>query len=318
MRTGAATGRTGHVHEALLHRSDREFLDVSVPFLRGGVAAGEPTVVALGAGKVDLLRSTLGREARSLSFLPSGAQYVRPSGAIGAYRDLFARHVRDGARQVRVLGALPAAATAATWAWWARYEAGVNLAYDEFPVWSMCTYDARTVREEVLDDVRRTHPYLATAAGQVANPDFVAAAEFLSRPAGGVDPIESTPPLVELVDPVPADARRAADEAARASGCTGTEVRDFVASVSEVVTNALGHGTPPVLLRVWSAADRLVATVTDQGRGPREPTAGLVRAAGSTSSGTGLWLAHQSCAHVVLGTDPDSFTVRLVVGQPRL
>lgn len=315
MSHGAVAGHTGHVHEALLYGSDQELLAGAVPFLRDGLAAGEPTVVSMGEERAAILREGLGGDARHVSFLPGDGQYSRPSMAIGAYRDLFSRHARAGARQVRVLGALPAAATAATWPWWARYEAAVNLAYDEFPVRTMCSYDTRTVRDEVLDDVRSTHPYLTTAAGRAANPGFVPAEEFLARPPGGVDPLEATPPFAELVDPVPAAARHAARDAGGASGCTAPEVRDFVAAVSEAVTNALSHGRPPVLLRLWAAADRLVATVSDQGTGPRDPLAGLVRGSASARSGVGLWFAHQSCDHVVLGNDPEAFTVRLVVGE---
>lgn len=312
MSTGV---RAGHTHEALLYRSDEEFLDRTVPFLRDGLAAGEPTVVSLGEERGALLRDGLGDDAARVSFLSGGAQYHRPSSAIDAYRDLLSRHVLAGAPQVRVLGELPAEATVATWSWWARYEAAVNLAYDAFPVRTMCSYDARTVRGEVLDDVRSTHPYLSTPTGSAVNPDFVAAEEFLARPAGGVDPLEATPPSAELVDPQPAAARSAAREAGGASGCTAAEVRDFVAAVSEAVTNALQHGRPPVQLRLWAAADRLVATVTDQGTGPSDPLAGLVRDTAGARQGVGLWMAHQSCDHVVLGNDPDAFTVRLVVGE---
>lgn len=315
MSTGVVDGRSGHVHEALLYGSDEEFLATTVPFLCEGLAAREPTVVSLGEEREALVRDGLGSDARHVSFLRDGAQYGRPSGAIEAYRDLFSRHVRAGARQFRVLGALPPAATATTWSWWARCEAAVNLAYDGFPVRTLCSYDTRTVRDEVLDDVRSTHPYLTTSAGRADNPDFVAAEDFLSRPAGGVDPLEATPPFAEVLDPLPAAARDAAAAAGRASGCTATQVRDFVASVSEVVVNALVHGQPPVLLRVWAASDRLVATVADRGTGPRDPLAGLVRGSASARPGVGLWLAHQSCDHVVLGLDPDAFTVRLVVGE---
>ena len=43
MRTGAAHGYVGHVHEAGFYSSDAEFLALIVPFMTGGIAAGEPT-----------------------------------------------------------------------------------------------------------------------------------------------------------------------------------------------------------------------------------------------------------------------------------
>lgn len=70
------------------------------------------------------------------------------------------------------------------------------------------------------------------------------------------------------------------------------------------------HGTPPVRLRLWSGRDRTVAAVTDRGRGPADPFAGLLPA-DSSPDGAGLWLAHQMCGHVTLGCDDDGFTIHL-------
>ena len=53
----------------------------------------------------------------------------------------------------------------ATWDWWCRYESAVNDAYDEFPLWGLCTYDTRTTPAAVLADVARTHPTFVTADG---------------------------------------------------------------------------------------------------------------------------------------------------------
>ena len=48
MRSGAAAGHRGYFHEAAFYSSTEEFLAVVVPFLREGVAAGEPIVVTCG------------------------------------------------------------------------------------------------------------------------------------------------------------------------------------------------------------------------------------------------------------------------------
>jgi hypothetical protein len=59
---GAPTDRRGYVHEAVLYESDEEFLDVVVPFLQEGVAAGEPYLVALWASTTGLVRAASCRE----------------------------------------------------------------------------------------------------------------------------------------------------------------------------------------------------------------------------------------------------------------
>jgi len=60
MRTGAAAGHTGYYHEAVCYGSDDDLLAVTLPFLLGGVAAGEPTVVSFwikwGTGTIALSR----------------------------------------------------------------------------------------------------------------------------------------------------------------------------------------------------------------------------------------------------------------------
>ena len=94
-------------------------------------------------------------------------------------------------------------------------------------------------------------------------------------------------------------------------------VEHLVFAVSEVVTNALIHGRPPVRFRLWTAPDRIVATVTDRGDGPADPFAGLLPVTDTCSAGLGLWLTHQLCRHVTLDTTDDGFTIRLILGTPQ-
>ena len=145
-----------HRHEALLFPSDEELLDVLVPFLSDGFDAGEPTMVALSDRHLELVRSAL-PAGLPFEFLPDDA-YSRPAKVIRAYRERMAGHVRAGADRIRLVGELPATSFGATWDWWARYEAAVNHAYSEFPVWCLCAYDRRATPPAVLRDVARTHP----------------------------------------------------------------------------------------------------------------------------------------------------------------
>ncbi|GAA1656201.1 ATP-binding protein [Actinoplanes couchii] len=94
------------------------------------------------------------------------------------------------------------------------------------------------------------------------------------------------------------------------------EVDDLVVAVSEMVANAQRHGHGPVRLRLWNGADRLVATVTDSGTGPKDPFAGLLATGDGANGGLGLWITHQSCNHVAMYRDADGFTIRLIAGNP--
>jgi anti-sigma regulatory factor (Ser/Thr protein kinase) len=274
----------------------------------------------LGERNAELIHVALA-DTSNISFTDARAYYQRPASVIKASQQILARYVAEGAQQIRLVGEVPHPGTGQPWEWWARYEAAVNHALGEFPVWALCPYDTRITPSEVLADAVRTHPRVATADGRhVANARFDDPAQFLltRRQATRADPLESTPPFVDLIDPAAAAARRAVRNAGRASHLSDAEIDDFIIAVSEVVTNAVCHGRPPVRLRLWSGPDRIVAAVTDQGPGPSQPFAGLLPTASTSPGGLGLWLAHQICSHVTLRSNDHGFTIRLTAGTPSL
>ena len=71
MRTGAAAGHVGYFHEAAYYDSDAQLLDIVVPFLRDGLDAGEPTVVALGEAHTALVRRAM-PHVSGIRYLASG------------------------------------------------------------------------------------------------------------------------------------------------------------------------------------------------------------------------------------------------------
>src|SRR3954449_9553641 len=90
------------------------------------------------------------------------------------------------------------------------------------------------------------------------------------------DPIERTPPAIELVDPSPATAR------ATVKWFSGQRLSDqdidrLIFAVHEAVINALRHGRqrPPTVLRLWARPGRVTVTVTDAGPGPADSLTGL-------------------------------------------
>jgi anti-sigma regulatory factor (Ser/Thr protein kinase) len=315
MRTGAAAGHHGYFHEAVCYDSDEHLLAVVLPFLVGGVAAGEPTVVALGARNAALVRAALPAQS-GVSFLTGGEVYARPAGAIRSYREMLASYVADGAQQIRIIGELPVATLGTTWDWWARYESTINHAYDDFPLWSMCAYDTRITPAPVLQDVARTHPRVATPDGRhLPSAPYTEPTAYLSEDRPVVlDPIQRTPPVIELTDPSPAQARRAVYDADRGH-LPARDVEDLVVSVSETVSNALRHGRPPVRVHLWAADDRIVVSVSDGGEGPKNPFAGLLPASNGSAGGLGLWITYQSCNHVAMYRSPDTFALRLTAGN---
>ncbi|MBE1496399.1 anti-sigma regulatory factor (Ser/Thr protein kinase) [Amycolatopsis lexingtonensis] len=313
MSTGTAA--RGYDHAAVQYASDAELLAVGVPFLLAGIAAGETTAVSLEPARAELMREALPPDSGT-HFLTTNDLYVRPAAAIRSYRELMAGFVDGGATGIRIFGEIPRAAIDTSWDWWARYEAAVNHAYDQFPLRSVCAYDVRTTPRHVLDDVARTHPFVATTGGAYrANEGYVDPLAFLAVPRPMTPhPIQRAEPLITLTDPQPREARQAV-LAANRTGLPADEVDDLVLAVSEIADNALRHGRPPVTLRVWSGPGCLVVTVHDAGEGPADPFAGLLPADREVG-GRGLWITHQICNQVTLHRDDTGFTVRLTAGNP--
>ncbi|MET9229169.1 sensor histidine kinase [Lentzea sp. NPDC003310] len=301
---------TGFFHETAFYGTDDDFLAHAVPFLEDGLRAGEPSVVACTEYNTALLRGALGRS--TVLYRPGADQYSRPCDAIATYRDLFREHTDDGARQMRVVGDVPHPGTGASWDWWARYEAAVNQAYAEFPVWGLCPYDTRTTPAEVLADVVRTHPNIAAAPGtHEVNPGY---REGLAGSPQLPDELEEKPPLVDLVAPTASAVREAVGAAISGLELSEDAAHDAVYAASEVVTNGLTHGVAPVRFRLWAHGSRVVVAVSDRGPGPTDPLAGLVPTTETRSAGLGLWILHRTCDYVSMGRDADGFTVRVSVG----
>ncbi|MBW3591974.1 MAG: sensor histidine kinase, partial [Actinobacteria bacterium] len=252
---------------------------------------------------------------RQATVVPNGERYLRPATTIQALLGTFRSHAAQTTARLRVVGSVLDPPWTA-WGPWARYEAAVNDIFADFPVWGLCLYDTRKVSDEVLDEVERTHAYIQRPGEEsVHSSKFEPASTFLGhREPPRPDPIESTTPHTELVNPTAAQARHAVVEAGAGSKLAADTIADLILGVSEVVANAHLHGAAPVNLRIWSSHDRIVATVHDCGEGPADPLAGLLPAQPiGEGGGLGLWVAHQICSEVIHNKSPNDFTVRLVV-----
>lgn len=314
MRTGAARGHLGNFHEAGFYGSDGEFLALIVPFVIEGLAAAEPVVIGYDARKCDLLRVALPRTA-AVTYIADKSLYASPARAIEAYRRQFDRFLAAGAGQIRIAGDVPHEGNGGRFGGWDRYESAVNVVWQDYPVWSRCLYDAATVPDAVRDVVERSHPRLVTVGGASASPRYQDVAGFDALPAAG-DPLESSRPALELLDPSPEQARNRVAEVAHGRLGTAT-TEDLLFAVAEAVVNAQQHGCPPCTVGVWTGTDRVVVHVRDAGPGPADPLTGLVPSSGGeTGPGLGLWLSHRlNDIDVAFISSPHGFTVRLRAGR---
>jgi anti-sigma regulatory factor (Ser/Thr protein kinase) len=295
--------------------SDAALLEVALPFLEAGLAAGDLTVLSCTPGTADLVRRELGPGARSLEsdagLVPQG---IRPPDVFALLRRYAHRAIEGGSGRLRVLAEVPATDDPRQAREEMRVEAAVNQVMADLPVTNLCVYDSRRLPADLVASARSTHPHLVSPAAWSANAAYTEPASFVRSLPTPREPLEGTPPVVQV--------RSAATLAELRRRMTGPlpgivrdeeQLEDLRLAISEVAANAFRHGTRPVSGRLWSDARELVCEITDSGTTFDNPLAGFVPAHGYDlgRGGMGLWLARKLCDHVDLFPEPTGFTVRL-------
>jgi anti-sigma regulatory factor (Ser/Thr protein kinase) len=313
------TDQRGYQHEALCFSSDDELVATLVPFLVEDLDPADTAMVVCTPRTRSVLRAALGDDTR-IRYSDSAVVYRRTPQAILAFKEMIEERVAAGAPRARVVGEVEFGRTPAEWIEWVRFEAVINHALAPYPVTGLCIYDTRRLAPEVVATAPRTHPTLWSGGTRVPSSSYVEPRELLDElPAPGPDPLEVTAPVFADSEVTDLRAlRRALHEALGVSTLPAATVNEFTFAVSEVVTNAVRHGDPPVSVLAWADADRLLCAVTDQGKGIDNPFAGYVPAHSDPArGGLGLWLARRLCDHVELERSPAGFTVRLSTGPGR-
>ncbi len=297
-------------HEAFLYRGEAEFLDGLVPFVRDGVAAGEPVMVAVVEERAEPLRDALGSDAADVHFVDMAELGHNPARIIPGWQRFLDRHCLDG-QPVRGIGEPIWPGRRDTELLEAQLHEGLlNVAVDpDTPMWLRCPYDTTALPAPVIEHAYRSHPLVVQAGWYAGSPlyggaqyvtDFLA--DELPEPTG---PVEVLPFAAEVGDVREVVVRQAAtaglDE--ERIWAVGLALQEMAAAV----VRSAGTGT----LRVWVEPAALVCEMRDPGPAPA-PLAGRRRPAPSEPDDRGLWLANQLCDLVQVRSGGAGATVRVV------
>lgn len=167
-------------HPVLVYGSDDEYLASSIPFLVEGITRSDCVLAVTGRRCMGLLRDALGENATHVEFFDLSEWYVSLRGAASGYRSFMKEQFERGAPWIRIIGEpVWTGRSEAEFAEWFRYESMINLSFASSPATIVCTYDARSVPDTVLDSARRAHPQLAAAGDVSANPAYQDPEDFL-------------------------------------------------------------------------------------------------------------------------------------------
>jgi len=302
---------SGFRHEAALYRGDLGFLDATVGFVRDGLAAGEPVLVAVNPPKIDLLRAALGQRAGQVNFVDLAQVGRNPARIIPMWRDAVEG---GGGGRLRGIGEPvwrgrgPAELAEAL-----LHEALLNVAFaDGANLLLRCPYDVEALGDAVAAEARCRHPVLVEGRAETSSTDYRAA----SNAAGFAAPLPAAPAGCSS-ESFPFDSiaavrslRAKVGERAVRLGIGGARAADLMLAVHEMTVNSLRHGGGRGTLRLWSEGDALVCEVADGGH-IEQPLVGRIRPRPGQLSGRGMWLANQLCDLVQVRSSGAGTTVRL-------
>jgi anti-sigma regulatory factor (Ser/Thr protein kinase) len=300
-------------HEALLYAGEEDFADRVGGFVRDGIDAGEPILVAVGAAKIELLRRALGGSARWVKFVDIDELGANPARILPAWRTFAAPHLAAG-RPVRGVGEpVSPRRSAAELVECHRHEALLNLAFDGGGAWWLiCPYDTGSLPEDVIAEARCTHPLIwserhGQPSAEYRGP-FASAEPF-------VTPLPDPPTAAEETAFALGELRAVraiAADAARGWGLPEARVADLILAAGEVASNSVRHGGGGGSMRIWFDGEAAVCEIRDAGF-IEEPLAGREPPHPGAGGGYGLWLANQVCDLVQVRSSPAGTTVRLHV-----
>jgi hypothetical protein len=294
-------------HEAFLYRGDDDFLDGIVPFVRDGIAAGQPVMVAIRATKTRPLKDALGPDRSEVLFVDMTELGHNPARIIPGWRRFLDEHCTDG-QPVRGVGEPIWSGRRPTEVLEAQlHEALLNVAVDpDTPMWLRCPYDMTTLTEAELAEAARSHPILVESGALRG-----------SRSYGGMQHVEDLfagdlPEPDPRTDGIALPAAHSAVAALVTKHTAAAELDTEKAwALSLVVREITASAVPGCTLRIWTEPAALICEIRDP-EPVDDPMAGRVQPEATEPDVRGLWLANQMCDLVQVRSTPDGSTVRIV------
>jgi len=301
------------VHEALLYGGAEEYLAGTLPFLRGGLAAGEPLLVAVPGPNLELIRNSLGPVGDRVRFIDMTEAGRNPGRIIPAVLHAFVDEHR--ALRVRIIGEpIWPGRSAMEYPACVQHEALINDAFAGRSATILCPYDAKGLDPEARGDAARTHPVMVYGDDRrpsdgYADPGSVVA-EF-NRPLP--EPVGSPAIMIFNAEELPA-VRQFVAHHAGLIGLVPERIGDLRLAINELATNSIVHAGGPGVLRIWheSDGDHVVCEIRDGGH-VTDRLAGRIPPAATSERGRGLLLVNYLCDLVRIHTKESQTTIRLYV-----
>ena len=301
------------VHEALYYADVDEYLAGAMPFVREGIEAGDPVLVAVPADRHEPMRDALGSDADRVRFRDMADAGRNPNRIIPWVLQAFVGE--HSPRRVRIIGEpIFVGRTPEEIGPCVQHEALINVAFAGVDAMILCPYDVVRL-SHIMSDAEHTHPVIVERDGRRRPGDYL-------DPAAVVNMHNTPLPEPTTVDdafvfdlPRLGDLRRVVAHHAVGAGLSAERVADAQTAVTEIATNALTHGGPTIAtLRAWSDPGRVVYEIRGAGK-ITDPMAGRIVPPPDVAHGRGLLVANRLCDLIQTHTTLTGTVTRLYLNR---
>jgi hypothetical protein len=300
-------------HDALFYIDVEDFVAQLEPQVRASLEAEEAVMAILPPGRRWALREALGPAGRLVRWLDMEGAGRNPARIIPFLGRFIASNREDrvhrrGVPVLVVAEPVYSARTGAELVEAQQHESLLDLAFGDVPEFTkICPYNLTSLPTSVIEEARRSHPYLRSNGADQRNPDY-----------DGPEPVErwSSAPLPQP----PAGQRRlifgrgipssvvefVTSQCARL-GLSAAKSEDMCLAV---IAAARGFCPEGGTLRMWSERNTVIAEVEGSER-TEKPLAGREISAPRAYPERGLWFANQLCDLLQLRTTAAGSAVRM-------
>lgn len=296
-------------HTVLLYRTEDDLLATLVPFVEGGIDAGEGVIAVALPENLRALRDAVGPTPPWVRFVDAAEWYSRPPDTMGRWVSFAVDQLAVGRPGIRIVGEVFWPDDPLFQVEMRRFEAASTLAWETLPALVLCPYSTSRYSHSVIEAAVAVHPGVIE--------DGIA-----SQSATHVSPEELVQATLPDLRP-PADARERrfepfdvillagfVEENARRARLDERRVQQLMAAATELAANAFTHVGSPVYVTMWMDGGHVICQLEDEGAGIGDPSVGY-QPPYAGDDRWGLWLARSRTELLEVGRGRRGTVVRL-------
>lgn len=296
-------------HIALFYAGEDEFVARAAEFLRAGLAAGQPALVATSVEKCERLAGELNGASDRVEFLDMAKMGRNPATILPVWWAFAKRH--RGRRAWGIDEPAWADRTPSELEECVHHESLLNLAFASGPgLELLCPYDLTTLDPEVIEHARRTHPAISEGGREVESPAYLPPGLAPGPFDGALAPPPDDAATLVIDGSDLSRVRGFVRARACGAGLDGERTHDLTLAVHELAANSVRHGGGEGALCTWCEDGTLLCEVRDSGR-ISAPLTGRILPDVTALSGRGLWVVNHLCDLVQIRSQGDGTVVRV-------